>query len=179
MLDTVMGPGTPRTLPLRLSPLSGEPLDSWLEAYCRRLDVTTGVLLAALGIHPNIHGLPDHTVCLHPAEARRLASVASMEVARLHAMTLRVYDGHVLRVDQHSRGVARSAWWARTRGWKPVRYAAVGGPNQVVSASASPTWVRSPTQATYPSGRINTAVGAGTVPSAGSSHAPPYLASIN
>jgi hypothetical protein len=113
---SMTGPGTPRTLPLRLSPLSGEPLDSWLEAYCRRLDVTTGVLLAALGIRSNIHGLPDHTVCLHPAEARRLAHVARMEVARLHAMTLRVYDGHVLRVDQRSRVVARSAWWARTRG---------------------------------------------------------------
>ena len=45
------------------------------------------------------------------------------------------------------------------------RYAAAGGPNQVVSASASPGWVRSPTQATYPSGRINTAVGAVTAPS--------------
>ena len=39
--------------------------------------------------------------------------------------------------------------------------------------------VRSPTQATYPSGRINTALGAATVPSAGSSHGPTYLASIN
>ena len=28
------------------------------------------------------------------------------------------------------------------------RYAAVGGPNQVMSASASPSWVGSPTQAT-------------------------------
>ena len=55
----------------------------------------------------------------------------------------------------------------------------IGGPNQVVSASASPRWVRSPTQATYPSGLIKTAVGAVTAPSAGSSHAPSYLASIN
>jgi len=61
----------------------------------------------------------------------------------------------------------------------PVRYGAAGGPNQVVSASGRPTWVRSPTQATYPSGRINTAVGAVTKPSAGSSHAPTYSASIN
>jgi hypothetical protein len=59
-----------------------------------------------------------------------------------------------------------------------MSYAAVGGPNQVVSASASPTWARSPTQATYPSGRINTAVGAVTAPSTGSSHGPMYLASI-
>ena len=73
------------------------------------------------------------------------------------------------------RRVSRT--WHEPR--KPVRYAAVGGPNQVVSASASPSWVRSPTQATYPSGRINTAVGAVTAPSAGSSHVPTYLASIN
>jgi hypothetical protein len=33
-------------------------------------------------------------------------------------------------------------------------HGAAGGPNQVVSASTSPRWVRSPTQATYPSGRI-------------------------
>jgi hypothetical protein len=54
-----------------------------------------------------------------------------------------------------------------------VRYGAGGGPNQVVSASASPCCLRSPTHATYPSGRINTAVGAATTPTAGSSHAPP------
>ena len=35
----------------------------------------------------------------------------------------------------------------------------------------------SPTHATYPSGRINTAVGAATAPSTGSSHAPAYRAS--
>jgi hypothetical protein len=60
-----------------------------------------------------------------------------------------------------------------------MSYAAVGGPNQVVSASWSPRWVRSPAQATYPSGRINTAVGAVTAPSTGSSQIPTYLASIN
>ena len=67
----------------------------------------------------------------------------------------------------------------RHRASAPSRYAASGGPNQVVSASASPSWVWSPTQATYPSGRINTAVGAVTAPSAGSSHGPPYSASID
>jgi hypothetical protein len=54
-----------------------------------------------------------------------------------------------------------------------------GSPNQAVSASASPCWAMSPTQATYPSGRIITAAGSVTTPSAGSSHGPIYLASIN
>jgi hypothetical protein len=75
--------------------------------------------------------------------------------------------------------VGRQRLDAPSRSWKAARYVAVGGPNQVVSASASPGWVRSPTQATYPSGRINTAMGAVTVPSAGSSHVPPYFALIN
>jgi hypothetical protein len=78
-----------------------------------------------------------------------------------------------------TRGQRRpSAADASSRSWKAQRYVAVGGPNQVLSASASSGWVRSPTQATYPSGRINTAVGAVTAPSAGSSHGPTYLASI-
>jgi hypothetical protein len=76
----------------------------------------------------------------------------------------------------------KRARWRKPRRGAVLRargYAAVGGPNQVVSASASPSWVWSPTQATYPSGRINTAVGAMTAPSAGSSHVPTYLASIS
>ncbi len=64
-------------------------------------------------------------------------------------------------------------------GRSPARYAPVGGPNQVASASASPTWVRSPTQATYPSGLISTAAGAATWLRTGSSHVPANLASIN
>jgi transposase len=41
-----------------------------------------------------------------------------------------------------------------------MSYAAVRVQNEVVSASGSPRWARCPTQATYPSGRINTPVGA-------------------
>jgi hypothetical protein len=75
----------------------------------------------------------------------------------------------------HPRGVSRPDVPVLRGG----RYVAVGGPNQVVSASVSPGWVRSPTQATYPSGRITTAAGAVTAPSAGSSHVPAYFASID
>src|SRR4029453_8926909 len=60
-----------------------------------------------------------------------------------------------------------------------MSYAGAGGPNQVVSASASPSWVRSPTQATCPSGRISAAAGAVTAASTGSSHGPTYSASIS
>src|SRR5688572_8274944 len=48
------------------------------------------------------------------------------------------------------------------------------GPNQVVSAATSSCVVASPTQATCPSGRINTAAGAATSPITGSSTEPLY-----
>jgi hypothetical protein len=54
----------------------------------------------------------------------------------------------------------------------PDPHAQTGGPNQVVRASRSPWFVPSPTHATCPSGRINTAVGDATAPSTGSSHPP-------
>ena len=61
----------------------------------------------------------------------------------------------------------------------PSHYVGVGSPNQVVSASGSLGSVRSPTQATCASGRINTAVGAVTSPSTGSSHTPTCAASTS
>jgi hypothetical protein len=54
----------------------------------------------------------------------------------------------------------------------PRRSLRHGVPNQVLRASRNPVSVPSPTQATYPSGRTNTAVGAVTGPSTGSSHGP-------
>ena len=66
-----------------------------------------------------------------------------------------------------------------SRSDQPLRYTAAGGPNQVLSASVRPGWPGPPTQATYPSGRINAAAGAGTAPTTGSSHLPGYSASIS
>ncbi len=54
---------------------------------------------------------------------------------------------------------------------------ATSSPNHVVSASRRPASVPSPTHDACPSGRTNTAVGALTSPSTGSSHIPAYEAS--
>ena len=71
---------------------------------------------------------------------------------------------------------ARAILARRNAAWAPAQPRS-GGPNQEFSASRSPWSVPSPTHATCPSGRINTAVGAATAPSTGNSHAPPYRAS--
>jgi hypothetical protein len=39
-----------RTFPIRLAPLPGEALDSWLEALAHRLDVRLGDVLDDLGL---------------------------------------------------------------------------------------------------------------------------------
>lgn len=110
----------PRTLPIRFAPLPGEPLDSWLEAYAHRLHATTiGDLLADLGLAgPPGQQATDHTVYLHDADAARLAQATGRPVPRLHDMTLRIYDGHVIQLARspQRRAVVRSAWWGRGSG---------------------------------------------------------------
>src|SRR5215831_5493492 len=75
--------------------------------------------------------------------------------------------------------------WLRDRANEALRVGGARGshqfppPNQVVRASRNPVSVPSPTQATYPSGRITMATGALTEHRTGSSHGPPYSASIS
>lgn len=61
-------------------------------------------------------------------------------------------------------GSHRGAKWSRDEEALLCReaepYVAIGDPNQLPSASARPSSVARPTQATYPSGRTSTAVGA-------------------
>src|SRR6266851_5527143 len=125
-------------------------------------------------------GSPSATT-LAPTSKRRSASIETRRsrlaserppkkgVARRNAFR----SGELTAIDLiYARSQRRQAGQARRElsAGKPCGYAAAGGPNQVVSAPASPSRVGSPTQATYPSGRINTAVGAVTGPRAGSSH---------
>ena len=48
-----------RTLPIRLPPVAGEALDSWLEALAHRNATAFGDLLSAVGLNP-YHGTATH-----------------------------------------------------------------------------------------------------------------------
>jgi hypothetical protein len=89
--------------------------------------------------------------------------------------TVNVYGQAMSSSKKEANGKIWRWWQFALRSF--VRYA--GGPNQVVSASARPTWVRSATQPHIRRGRTKTAVGAVTAPIAGCFHVPTYLASIN
>ncbi len=84
--------------------------------------------------------------------------------------TVQLHERHLCTTTQPERLACTNP--DTSAGSWPKRYAAAGGPNQAASASKSSGCGASPAQATYPSGRINTAVGAGTMPSTGSSQAP-------
>jgi hypothetical protein len=75
-----------RTLPLLLTPLPGEALDSWPLAYAHRLGTPVGDLLSVLGLRPNTF-LVDHTIMLHPDETARAARLTGLTPTQLDAMT--------------------------------------------------------------------------------------------
>ena len=80
----------PRTLPLRVPPVPGEALDSWLEALARRHQVTVGTLVTALGWH--MPGSPGGLVAGIPAQVlRRLEQQAGLPAGRLDDAVLDRY----------------------------------------------------------------------------------------
>ena len=79
-----------RTLPLRVPPVPGEALDSWLEALARRHQVTVGMLVTALGWR--MPGSPGGLVAGIPAQVlRRLEHQAGLPAGRLDGAVLDRY----------------------------------------------------------------------------------------
>jgi TniQ len=112
-----------RTFPIRLAPLPGEALDSWLEALARRLNVRLGDMLGELGLAaPVQHGVrevavpTDWTIALREGEAARIAYATGTDPQRLHDMTLMRFDGRALRIDRAKRQVSKHVLWGRPRG---------------------------------------------------------------
>ena len=112
-----------RTFPLRLAPLPGEALDSWLEALAYRLNVRLGDVLGDLGLAAaNKNGTrdlavpADWTIALRQEEAARIAQATGADPQQLHDMTLMRFDGRALRIDQAKRQVSRHVLWGRPRG---------------------------------------------------------------
>lgn len=106
-----------RTLPIRLAPLPGESLDSWMEALADRSMVDLREILLALGLHHRDRGLiADHTLFLQPQEAEQASFASGVPVGQLHLMTLRQYDGHAVILHPERRTVLRMQLWGRSTG---------------------------------------------------------------
>ncbi|MFF7192517.1 TniQ family protein [Streptomyces sp. NPDC008079] len=113
----------PRTLPIRLDPLPGEALDSWLEALAQRLNTTLGEVLWHLGFP--VRGRsgnhlrdipPDWTIALRDQETDAVAHASGLTPSSITAMTLVHYDQRALRLDLDRRHVNRRVLWGRGSG---------------------------------------------------------------
>ena len=107
-----------RVFPIRLPPLSGEALDSWLEAQAHRMYTCLGDLLAGAGLADREHtgGARDWTIVLGPDEAAGIATATCVPRPEVEAMTLACYDGIALRIDRPTRRVSRNQLWGRGSG---------------------------------------------------------------
>lgn len=79
-----------RTLPLRIAPVDGEALDSWLEALSARMQVTWGDLLVGVGLPAGRSRsyTSGWLVELTDLQARSISDVTGTDVAALKAMSL-------------------------------------------------------------------------------------------
>jgi len=105
-----------RSLPLRMQPISGEPLDSWLEALAHRYQTRYSDLLSAVGIQQDFR-IPHHAtwvVTLTESELDALTAATGLHGGGLRAMTLSRF-ANVLDVSPTSRRVLRSS---PATGWR-------------------------------------------------------------
>ncbi|MYS21569.1 TniQ protein [Streptomyces sp. DvalAA-14] len=110
-----------RTLPIRMAPLPGESLDSWLEALARRLHTRYGSLLSHLGLvnQPKDSGRSNAvnwTVALSDEEASGIAHATGVNREVIHALTLARFGGRAVLIDHEKRKVNRHRLWGRGAG---------------------------------------------------------------
>lgn len=112
-----------RTLPIRLAPLQGEALDSWLEALARRMHTPLGEVLrhfgfpTRLGRGDHLKGIPpDWTILLSEQETAAIAHASGLKPQTITNMTLASYDQRALRINFGRRYVNRWVLWGRGGG---------------------------------------------------------------
>lgn len=106
-----------RTLPIRLAPIPGEALDSWLEALARRAYSGFGDLLAALGL-PNADqtGAGRWITQLTLPQLTAISDATETTPDRLRSTTLDWYSGRALHVNPLTGTTTRHFPWGRIRG---------------------------------------------------------------
>ncbi|RZS91127.1 TniQ protein [Motilibacter rhizosphaerae] len=106
---------THAAIAVRLAPLPGEALDSWVDAYAHDLHTPTGDLLRALGLS-RLTAYRAHRTVLDDAETDALAATAGLDRDAVTALALNRWDGVALRIDPTTLLPDRKNLWTRGRG---------------------------------------------------------------
>ena len=107
---------TVRTLPIRVAPLSGESIDSWLEAIAHRAETDWGDLLTAVALTSPDNSSNTWIVQLDDAEATAIGTAAGAAPSEVHAMTLSNYANRAVGIDVTTGRFLRAFPWGRARG---------------------------------------------------------------
>lgn len=107
---------TVRTLPIRVAPLSGESIDSWLEAIAHRSETAWGDLLTAVALTSPDNRANTWVVQLADADAAALGAAAGVAPGVVHAMTLSHYANRAVGIDVAKGRYLRAFPWGRARG---------------------------------------------------------------
>jgi hypothetical protein len=104
----------PRTLPLRIAPIPGEALDSWLEAHAYRYRLPLRNIMTCNEIDHRLRA--EWTISLSARQVQNLETTTGLDAPRIKAMTLSRYDGVALDVaDVTSRRAPTFPWGALKR----------------------------------------------------------------
>ena len=101
-------------MPITLTPLPGEALDSWLEAYARRLRSCSRDLLDHLGLTGTT--LAHMVVTLTDRERDILSAAAGIDPDTLRRMTLAPLDGVAVTITPGRRSTGHPPAWRRHTG---------------------------------------------------------------
>jgi hypothetical protein len=105
---------TDARIPITVPPLAGEALDSWIEAYARRLHTCSRGFLNHLGLSGC---QPRHMVMLlTDTERDTLATATGTAPTRLDAMTLARFDGVAVTLNRNRRTAEHPPAWRRHSG---------------------------------------------------------------
>ena len=113
-----------RTLPIRVPPLPGEAIDSWLEAIAHRTQTAWDDLLAAVALHLPNNSVNRWVIQLTADEAAAIGTATGVAPSTVHAMTLSHYANRPSRsipppggfsarfrgAGPAARGTAHTAW---------------------------------------------------------------------
>ena len=102
---------TPDRLPIAVTPLPGEALESWIAAFARRLRTTSNDLIRHIGLGST--RINQMALRLHEHEAAVLERATGTGRQVLTGMTLEPYDGLAIAIDPGRRALA--AWFPAGR----------------------------------------------------------------
>jgi hypothetical protein len=100
-----------RTLPMRVTPLPDEALDSWLETLAHKHQCRFGDLLHHMGIERRGRWI----VMLRDPEIVSVAESTGVDRLAIHTLTLERFNGTALEIDPINCRITRTYGWASRR----------------------------------------------------------------